>query len=358
LQRDSEVASAVLSNPCTRICFRLGDDDARKLSDGFAFFETRDLQNLSTGEAICRIERSDFDFNLTVPLLPEPVETVAALRREEVITASRRKYATPRADVEAALRKVWQIETPPEKAVPKREVIPEKPPIPPLEPPRPVVTTPIPAPEPPKPLVLPAPPPPAPEPAAPEIKSQRVSERKAPAPPADLGRGGAQHQAIQGRIKQAAEALGFRGVIEKEVLGGQGSVDLFLERASHCIACEISISTTIDHEVGNVAKCLKAGITKVAVICLNDERLRRIEAAVTGGLGAEVAGQVEYFQPDQFIVHLRSLQSPAATSPAAPEKRRGYTIKRSAATLSLEEQKQREDAAIRSIATAMRKETD
>jgi len=43
LQRDSEVASAVLSNAGTRICFRVGDDDAKKLSDGFATFDTKVL---------------------------------------------------------------------------------------------------------------------------------------------------------------------------------------------------------------------------------------------------------------------------------------------------------------------------
>src|SRR5260370_16767394 len=64
LQRDSEVSSAVMSNPFTRIVFRVGDDDARKLADGFGFFESRDLQNLETGQAVARVERSDFDFNL------------------------------------------------------------------------------------------------------------------------------------------------------------------------------------------------------------------------------------------------------------------------------------------------------
>ena len=82
----------------------------------------------------------------------------------------------------------------------------------------------------------------------------------------DLGRGGAQHQAIQKRIKEAAESLGFRSVIEKPVLDGEGSVDLWLERTGLAIACEISISTTIDHEVGNVAKCLKAGVPRVAAL--------------------------------------------------------------------------------------------
>lgn len=47
LQRSDELASAVLAHPYTRICFRLGDDDARKLAEGFSFFETTDLQNLA-----------------------------------------------------------------------------------------------------------------------------------------------------------------------------------------------------------------------------------------------------------------------------------------------------------------------
>ena len=66
--RDSDVASAVISNPFTRVCFRLGDSDAKKLEDGFSFFKARDLQNLGLGEAICRVERSEYDFNLkTMP---------------------------------------------------------------------------------------------------------------------------------------------------------------------------------------------------------------------------------------------------------------------------------------------------
>ena len=68
LQRNPEVASAVMSHPFTRIVFRVGDDDAKKLAEGFSYFEAKDLRNLETGQAVCRVERSDYDFNLTVPL--------------------------------------------------------------------------------------------------------------------------------------------------------------------------------------------------------------------------------------------------------------------------------------------------
>jgi hypothetical protein len=190
-----------------------------------------------------------------------------------------------------------------------------------------------------------------------ETKPSVVSERKAPSPPADLGRGGSQHQAIQQRIKQVAEGLGFRSVIEKEVLDGHGSVDLLLERPDQTFACEISIRTTIDHEVGNVAKCLKAGFLDIAVICIDGERLKKIETAVAGSLGSDLAARVVYCQPEEFIARLQKLPPQVPKTPEAPETRRGYKIKHSVRELTPEEQKEREEAAIHSIAEAMRKKT-
>ena len=141
LQRSPEVASAVMTHPYTRIVFRVGDDDARKLAEGFSYFEAKDLRNLEAGQAVCRVERSDFDFNLTVPLPVEPDRDAAASRRQEVVTGSRNRYGTARADVEAMLAK--SRTPPPEEppaSPPKRPVEP-KPPAP-LSPASPVVTEP------------------------------------------------------------------------------------------------------------------------------------------------------------------------------------------------------------------------
>jgi hypothetical protein len=270
------------------------------------------------------------------PLPSEPDAVEAAQRRQEVITASREKYATPRAQVEALLFQAWEAEKPAEKPASKPAAVPAN-----LQ-----VSEPVPA------EAQVPPPPRLPEVAPSEPKPSTVSERKIPSAPADLGRGGAQHKAIQHRIKEAAERFGFRSVIEKQILDGQGSVDLLLERNDETIACEISISTTIDHEVGNVAKCLKAGFPKVAIICLEQERLRKIGAAVAGGLGSEMAGRVMYAEPDQFIAHLQTLAPPI---PKATKTRRGYRVKRSAPQLTPEEQEQREEAAIRSLAEAMQR---
>ena len=349
LQRDQETASAVLSNCYTRVVFRVGDDDARKLSDGFAFFEARDLQNLDIGQAICRVERSDFDFNLAVPLRAEPDESVARERRQAIIAASRQIYATPRAEVEAMLASKLQ---------------PSRPPTPPAPTQAPVVVAPI-SPEPVKVVAVPKlsepPTPPVVEPKLTEVvppvvalvsKPPVVVEKKPPGPPADLGKGGEQHKAMQQRIKEAADTLGFRSVIEKQIGESQESIDLFLERSGQQVACEISVSTTIDHEVGNVRKCLKAGVPQVAVICVSQDRLQKIAAAVTGSLGAEASARVAYYEPDQFIAYLKTLPVPVSLN--AVTTHHGYKVKRSAPKLTAEERRQREETANRLMAEAMR----
>jgi hypothetical protein len=102
--RSPDVASAVLSNCFTRVCFRVGDHDARKFKEGFASFDATDLQNLGTGEAICRIERADFDFNLHTPDVQAVDAAKEGVPRERLVALSREKYAVAREVVEAQLR--------------------------------------------------------------------------------------------------------------------------------------------------------------------------------------------------------------------------------------------------------------
>ena len=335
LERDREVASAVLAHPYTRIVFRVGDADARSLENGFSFFEAKDLQNLETGRAICRVEKADYDFNLSVPFPKSNDPKKAEGIRMAVIAASRARYSTSRAEVEAALAQLHSHDTESEsvKAKPTTVTLPK----------------------------------------AAEVAKATVSEKDVlpestakpaeppsatahePRLPRDLGRGGTQHKAIQKRVKEAAEALGFRSSIEKEILEGKGSIDLYLERAGKIIACEIAITNTVDYEVGNVLKCLKAGIPNVAVIGVDTDHLQKIKAAVIGSLGREATHQVDYYDPDQFIAHLKVRIPRAPELPETPRKRRGYQVTRSVPKLPNEELKQREDEAIRSIAEAMKK---
>jgi len=334
LQRDAEVASAI-SNCATRVVFRVGDNDAHSLEKGFSSFTAKDLQNLATGEAIARIERSDADFNLCIPWPAEVDPQQAAETRKRAITVSREKYATPRAEIEAALFQAAKVEPapPPKKPVEKKV-------------------------EPPKPEVVPEPVielPPQAEPSPPPL-----AEVRTPMPlPMVEGMGGAEHKAIQKRIKEAAEGLGFLAVIEKEI--PHGSVDLALMRnGGVTIACEISVTTTIDQEFGNVRKCLDAGFTQVAVISGKAQRLELIKEAVVAGVGAEKSSMVSYFTPDSFIDWLKALpvvESLPVSSEPTVTMRRGRTVTRKAPALTAEERRQKEAAHLKMIAEVMRRKS-
>ncbi len=97
--QDSTLANSVISNPFTRICFRVGDFDAQKLQGGLSSFDAKDLQNLGVGEAIVRIERSDNDFNLKTFQAPK-VSSAALHNVEKIIELSRQKYGKQKQQTE------------------------------------------------------------------------------------------------------------------------------------------------------------------------------------------------------------------------------------------------------------------
>lgn len=343
LDRDRDVASAVLSNPYTRVVFRVGDGDAKKLAEGFASFEARDLQNLETGQAICRVEKSNGDFNLSIPLPELPNEAEAAERRNEVITASREKYAVSRKHIESQQAAAIESEQPREtKQTPETKESPGG------------IAQSVPATEtrnteakvdPPK-SIEPVVPKPTPAPPEPKL-------------PLDLGRGGQQHTAIQKRIKEAAQKLGYLATTEYETPDKSGSIDVALLRDGRKeFAVEVGITTTIDHEVGNVTKCLRADYPTVAFISSTESKLRQVKEAVAAALGPDLSGRVLYFLPDAFIDHLgRCSRVTTVATPQKPadEIRRGYRVTRSAPKLTPEELKIKEDAALRLLAESMKR---
>lgn len=352
LQRSPEVASSVMTHPYTRIVFRVGDDDAKKLAEGFSFFESKDLRNLETGQAVCRVERGDFDFNLSVSLPALQDADAMAARRQEVITGSREKYATPRADVEAVLAKsraTPPADEPPPTTPPSRPAALRLPTAPAFTPPAaPVVIA-----EPPQPTVVKAPQPDLPPPLADILKaaSAPIAENHTQPREPSPGRGGPEHQAIQKQIKWEAEKLGFRSIIEKPVFEGQASIDVWLERNGLIIACEVSFTNTEDNESSKIIKCLRGGIPKFAMVCTDERKLRKIETAISQSVESELAARVEYFQPDPFIEYLKSL--PVELPKKSEKIRRGYKVRHSQSSVSTEEQKAKEEAAIRAIAESM-----
>jgi hypothetical protein len=349
LQSDPKVASAVMTQPCTRIVFRVGDDDAKKLGDGFDFFDARSLNNLPKFHAIVRVERNDFDFNLTLrkPDLPEEAE--AESRRNKIIAASRQKYATPRAKVEAEFfsRIAGDMPapspTPPKSAMPPAPVpvklpeISETPPA--VEAPKvaevpKVLAPPVTVSEKEKSAVVTA----TSSEVAAGAKASAESPKSAVSEdrrPHEAGRGLAWHKTTQKRLKTEAQKHGFNSDSEKQLkAGSMQAADVVLRRGHLDIAVEIaSTSSNVNHEFENVQKCLKAGFSRVAAVSSGRRFLEALAAAVQGALGPEEAAKVGYYTPDEFLDELRKLaaaseQPPASQPMAAQDERHGIKVER------------------------------
>lgn len=386
LQGDAKVASAVMTQPCTRIVLRVGDDDAKKLGDGFEAFDAKSLTRLEKFHAIVRVERNDFDFNLALrkPELADGNDEIKAA----IVTASRKQYARPRSEVEAVLLagirpdadKPKPPQPPPEpptsgespsggrKPGPKPTISPDASAVPgPMIPPRAKAVLALPPPVAPQisepPAIVEAPitveipqavmPPPISEILKPTVEKKETlaeSKPKESAEPKELGRGQALHKSIQGRLRDGAQKFGFKADIEKQLVKGSNeAADLLLQQGELVIAVEIATSPSVIHEFDNVQKCLAAGLTRVAVIATGQKRLNDIAAAVQGGLGPEAAAKVSYHTPDEFLVELQKL---AKTSEATPSvepttkaiKRRGFSVTRNFAIKSPEEQRASEQS--------------
>ncbi len=370
-----EVAGAVSSNAYTRICFRLGDADAKKLESGFANFEAKDLQNLGTGEAIARVERAEMSFNLKTQRPPKVDESKASAVREEVIRGSRQRYATRRAEVEAMLNRArgesgnteasqatgeeatspTQSEAFPAPKLRNQEVeeknggeraVEPHPPTPPSQPNG--------AGEDPS---VPATPPITRQPStSPSDSSGKVKA---------MGRGGSRHQHLQRLIKQWAEGLGYRASIEEQVLGTRAA-DIALQKDEVSIAVELCVTTTFVHELGNIRKCLDAGFLHVVALSPAVERLAKLREVVEPQLEEAESGRVRFFSPDELFAFVREIEMQRAGSPAGKEGEgktvRGYKVRTTLRPVTGAERKAKQqnisDVIAKSIRQKRQRESD
>lgn len=293
--RSADVLNSVLSNPYSRICFRVGDHDARTLADGLGHFDAKDLQSLGTGQAIMRVERAEFDFNLTTPMLPPADSQRGASLRAAVVERSRTVFGRPRAEIEALLRSAT--------ASPR------------------VISDPVEPPTPPTPArhsserVLPL--------APPERAASPPDVAPATVPPA-AGRGGAQHRYLQELIRRWADANDWRATLEEEVLGGLGRIDVALRKGERSIACEIGISTSAEHELQNIQKCLAAGFERVVHVSADKKAMARIRASVDTLPDTAQSARVSTCLAEELFALLDAFNASESTSETTV---RGYRVK-------------------------------
>ena len=277
--QERDVAGAVLANAATRICFRVGDDDAKKLEDGFTTFTARDLQNLGVGQAVCRVERAEWDFSLTTRQLPALDSGRATELRNEVVQRSRERYgAAPPA----------RATQPAAESAPEATLRVE------------VQTT--------KPAGAPSVPP-----ATPAFDL----------PVAAAGRGGAQHKYLQELVRRWADANGWKATVEQQALDGLGSVDVALENGAIRVAVEISVSSTMDYEVRNLQKCLAAGFDQVVAVVVERRSLQKLKKLLADEL-PDASNRIQVLNPEELFQFLGAMSE---ASPPTERTSRGYKVR-------------------------------
>jgi excisionase family DNA binding protein len=345
--KDKEVASSAISNPYTRICFRLGDFDAQKLKDGFSSFDAKDLQNLGMGEAICRIERAEYDFNLTTSKPKDIPHGIAEQRKAAILALSRTKYSTRREEVEKEGDRVESSSSLMEVAASpytqrlkkqKAQGFGEQEPLSMdekrfLE------------------FVS----------AHPDLFVTKIYETlglsgyKGDKIKAGLiekeylcqqetrqgeggrlakvitltekgwraikdtassgsGKGGDLHRQVQLMIKEQAETYGWKAKIEEKIQGSLETVDVGLTKDDLKVAIEISVTTRGEQEIPNIQKCLEAGYDYILCVCPEERNLAAIKIGARKHFTARERERLRFFIPSQVKEFLQSLSSAGIVS--------------------------------------------
>jgi len=315
---DTELASSVVSNAGTRICFRLGDTDAKRFASGLSFFDAEDLENLNTGEAIARIERPEYDFSLSTLPQPHIEPERATLNVEAVIAHSRVTYGTPRLEVEEqleALREAFheiKEEAPASSKPAKKESIaaPAQKPIEHLE---------------------------IPVPSKEKIAAQKDESH---------------HRYLQALIKKMAESRGFKALIEEPTPDGNGRVDVHIERNGKRIAVEICNTTAPDWEVRNIEKCFNAGYDLVVACSDESKSLKNIQKKAEAILAAEVHAKIFFFEPNALF---QFLDTELAKEASTEVRTKGYRVKVEYSAVSEGEASQINNTILKTVTAHKRK---
>lgn len=318
---DADLSNAILSNAVTRICFRLSEQDAKKMADGCSHFEAHDFQNLSVGEAIARIEKPEWDFSLSI----SDTSALSTQSKEKVLWHTRSTYATPKHTVEEALFASFaDTRHEEQKVVPKEKV---KPDVPTEAITVPIATAKVPA-------------------IAIETNTMDVAEqimRK---------KTESQHRYLQNLIKRIAESRDYKAVLEVPLPTKDGKIDVVISSNTENIACEVCVTTDTDWELHNLQKCLDAGYVRI-ISCSAEPKMRaNIQRAIEQTFSKSEQAKIIVLEPEGILTYLDSLH----TGTVKKEKTyKGYRVQVLHQQTSVDDQHRKRDGIAQIVAESLRR---
>ncbi len=291
---NSKTLNSVISNPYMRICFRLGDNDAKRLDDGFSYFEQSDLQSLGTGEAIMRIGSNKNDFNINTYPLPEIDRDESREIRNYIIKNSQRKYSTSISEIQSILDSLLPNFNSLKESIKKTEK-------------ETIITT-----ETKEKIKI--------EVEVPEIKDNvKVdivepktsddtieSQKKAYLNQVNEQEKIRKHRSLQEYTRTIALQRDFKATIEEELPNGK-RIDVGLVKDNIRIAIEISVSNSVEYEVQNIQKCIDANFTLIYMLSENLKHLKNIEKQAKKNIDKKHLKRIFFFTPKEIPNYLDAI---------------------------------------------------
>ena len=283
---DTKILNSVISNPYTRICFRLGDNDAKKLESGFSYFEQSDLQGLNIGETIVRIGSSNNDFNMKTSRMSEIDYKVSLTIKDYIIQNTRDNYAKPKVEIEELL--VNLLPKISRKFISKKQdiesTVTEVPKVIQKEKLSVLITN-----------------------DKTEVSSSNFEEQKEKLLEKESKKEVIRkHKSIQNFIKTIAIQRGFKATIEEKV--ADGFVDVGLQKNKTRIAIEISETNTKSYEVKNISKSIKAGFTLIYMVSESDVHLKNIKKLALKTIDKKHHKILRFLNPNQVANELDKIE--------------------------------------------------
>jgi hypothetical protein len=310
---DTKILNSVISNPYTRICFRLGDADAKRLEAGFSYFEQSDLQSLGTGQAIMRVGSLQNDFNISTFSLPE-TEINAEVNRDFIISNTRNEYAQPKEKLDELL-----ISLLPKQSHFKTKAKSQK-----VES---IINETI------KPIIDEVTESNLDETISTQTKQvskteilendtdleARKSKYLEQAEEQEIVR---KHRSLQYYVRSMAQQRGFKATLEESTQSG-GKVDVALMKDDIRIAVEISVTNRVDYEVHNIQKCIDDKYSLIYIISDDEKHLNNIKNQALKIVSKKKHSKLHFFKSEELHLYLDALQLPKTKV----KRVRGYRVK-------------------------------
>ena len=118
------------------------------------------------------------------------------------------------------------------------------------------------------------------------------------------------HIKIQNRIKRLAESHGFKAEIEQPTPDGTGRVDVGLLRDNLRIACEVTVTTPVAHEMAKLLRLINMHYDHILICSEDAKHLHRIEQKATEELQEQELSRVAFKTFNELTAYFGEFHSP------------------------------------------------